>query len=48
MSLDRPTRSAHLLQTDRRSEDRQSRANVDLYDNAYLASFGRKFIKIAF
>ena len=31
MSLDRPTRSTHLLQTGRTSEDRQFRANVDLH-----------------
>ena len=31
MSLNRPTRSIHLLQTGRTSEDRQFRANVDLH-----------------
>ena len=36
-----------LIQTDKKSEDRPRDKRIkNLYDNVYLASFGRKFIKI--
>ena len=47
MSLDRPTRSIRLIERLKFV----SGTNVDLHmrrTNVYLASFGRKFIKIAF
>ena len=40
-SLDRPTRSIRLLHM-------QWTKLMNLYDNVYLDSFGRKFIKIGF
>ena len=54
LSLDRPDQ--HVLQTGRTSEDRlrdKHRSSdvtsiKNLYDDVYLASFGRKCIKIAF